>query len=183
MRFAPSFVLITLLLGDASAAELKISPSDPVVVSAPSGWAMGQESAPRGAFPFATVRITASGERNAVCMISVLDRARPEFKNREVLKRILRGDSRPYLTSATANVEIKELPISGGLGFYANFIDPDLVDKPIKKGSYKTATPLILSLGEAYLIKVTILCDDLQSRDYREALQIVKSARIVRLDE
>lgn len=115
-------------------------------------------------------------------MISVLDRNRAEYKNSEVLKRILRGDSLPYLSSSeeTTKMEIKELPIQGGLGFYANFVDPDLVGKPVKKGSYKTATPIILSIGPNYLIKVTILCDDLKGCDYNEAVQIVKSIKIAK---
>jgi len=47
--------------------------------------------------------------------------------------------------------------VSGGLGFYANFVDPDLVGKPVKKGEYKTATAGLVSLYTKYLIKITVL--------------------------
>jgi hypothetical protein len=66
------------------------------------------------------------------------------------------------------------------LGFYANFTDPDLVGKPVKKESYKTATPMILSIGAGYLLKVTIFCGDLTSRDYTDALEMVKSIKVAK---
>ena len=58
--------------------------------------------------------------------------------------------------------------------------DPDLVGKPVKKGSYKTATPMIVGIGQDYLLKITILCDDFASLDYQEAVKIVKSLRVPR---
>jgi hypothetical protein len=64
------------------------------------------------------------------------------------------------------------------LGFYANFVDPDLVGKPVKEREYKTATPIILSLGTRYLIKITVLCDEIDGADYRDAIKIVESMAI-----
>ena len=100
------------------------------------------------------------------------------------VKKILRGDSRPYVTSPDdlPKLELKEVKINGGLGFYANFVDPDLVGKPVEKGNYKTATPVILSLGSKYLIKVTVLCDEINGADYRDALKIVESIRVKKSD-
>ncbi len=62
-------------------------------------------------------------------------------------------------------LKIRDLKINGGLGFYANFVDPDLVGKPVTAGSYKTATPIYVGIGTRYLVKATILCDDLNGAD------------------
>lgn len=181
MRLRSTLLLLAFSVAPALAGEVKISTVDPLVVSTPSGWAVGTPEGPRPGFPFPTTRIVAMGNRNAVCMISVLDRGRPEIADADLLKRILRGDSRPYLASPAdaAQLEIKELALTGGgHAYYANFTDPDLVGKPVKKGSYKTATPMIIGIGQDYLLKVTILCDDFASPDYQEALKIVKSLRV-----
>jgi hypothetical protein len=112
-------------------------------------------------------------------LISILGKNKQEFSDGEFLKRILRGDSQPYVRSSDelSQVELKEIKINGGLGYYTNFVDPDLVGKPVKEGSYKTATPIILSLGSKYLIKVTILCDQINGSDYQDAMTIVGSIR------
>jgi len=113
-------------------------------------------------------------------LVSIFDKDKQEFADPQFLKKLLRGDSRPYVSSPDdlSKVKFKELKIDGGLGFYANFVDPDLVGKPVERGSYKTATPIILSLGSKYLIKLTILCDEINGADYRDAIKIVESIRI-----
>jgi len=180
MKIITALFSLLLLLAHASAAELKIAAGEPLVVETPAGWVSVPATppgAPRGA---ATVRIVAPGERNAACMISIVAKNREEFKDPKALKRVLRGACGAYLSSPAEaeKMEVKELPIQGGLAFYANFTDPDLVGKPIKKESYKTATPIVLSIGAGYLINITIFCDDLKSRDYTEALEMVKSLKL-----
>src|SRR4030095_6369626 len=95
-------------------------------------------------------------------------------------KKLLRGDCRLYLGSPNelSKVEVKELKLDGGVAFYANFVDPDLVGKPVVRGSYKTATPMIVSLSSKYLIKITILCDEIDGSDYRDIIAIVKSIKV-----
>jgi hypothetical protein len=177
-------LLLSILIAPAlaSAAELNIFASEPLVVETPAGWVAAAEPAPGGASSVRTVRIVAPGERNAACMISIVTKNRSEFKDPKVLKALLREGSGAYLSSRAEadKIEVKELPIKGGLAFYANFTDPDLVGKPVKKGSYKTATPIFLSIGAGYLINVTIFCDDLKSRDYTEALEMVKSLQVAK---
>jgi hypothetical protein len=126
--------------------------------------------------PVETFQVTPAAPRNAVCLITILDKADAEYANPAFLKKILRLECRPY-TEDLAKVEIKDMKIHGGLGVYANFVDPDLVGKPVTLGSYKTATPLYVGLDTRYLIKATILCDDLNGADYREAFQIVESLK------
>jgi hypothetical protein len=150
------------------------------VVVAPAGWTAAADAPPTGAFPFETRRLVPPGERNAVCMISVLGQDSPKFSQAPMLRTLLKGDCRPYLGSPdeAAKVEIKALAIAGGLGFHADFVDPDLVGKPVVKGTYKTVTPIILSIGTRYLIKATILCDEIGGADYREAIALIESIAI-----
>lgn len=171
-------LLLVLTVAPLFGTELKVAPSDPLVVTAAPGWTGAQE-APRPGFPFSTLRITPPNGRNAMCLITLMDRNRVEFKDAELLKTLLRGDSRPYLghSQAWSTVQVKSLKLRGGIGFYVNFTDPDLVGKPVKKGSYKTASPVFFSLGSDYLLKATILCDDFSSADYSEALAMIESIR------
>ena len=179
MRKIAFFVLIYFICAYANADELRISSKEPLVVTSDQ-WKATKDNTPGLLFPFGTYRLTPPAGRNARCLISVLDKDKKEFSDPEFLKKILRGDSMPYVSSPAelSKIEIKEAKINGGLGFYANFVDPDLVGKPVMEGSYKTATPIILSLGTNYLIKVSIFCDELHGADYKDALQILESIRI-----
>lgn len=177
--FALSLILSSAAL--VRAGELAVSTTVPVVVVAPDGWQSAKDQSPlSAAAPFETFKVFPPAGRNAVCLVSILDRDKPAYAAPAMLKKILRGDCRPYVGTAAElpNVELKELKIGGGLGFYANFIDPDLLGKPATSGAYKTATPIILSIGAKVLIKATILCDDLNGADYRQAFQMVESLKM-----
>jgi hypothetical protein len=183
MKSITSLFLTIFVCGLASAGELKVSTKEPVVVTAPDQWKSEKDNSElaRAAGQIETYRIDFPTNRNAVCLVSVVGKDRPElFSDPKYLKNLVKMSSRPYVNSPAdlAKVEVKELKIAGGLGFYANFIDPDLVGKPVKNGSYKTATPVFLSLGQKYLIMVTILCDDLNGTDYKDATKILESIKI-----
>ena len=174
--------ILLFLLGSylVRAAELPVSTKEPVIVVAPDGWRSAKDQSPMAAAAaFETFQITPPVGRNAAVLVSILGTNKPQFADPAMLKTILRADCRPYVSAPgeLPKVEIKELKISGGVGFYANFVDPDLVGKPVKAGSYKTATPMILSIGTKTLIKATILTDDLNGADQREAMQIVESLK------
>jgi len=171
---------ILFVPGIVNAAELRVSSKEPVVVLAPDTWRATKGRSPNGGFPFETYRMEPSTNRNVGFLVSVFDKDKPEFADPEFLKKLVRGDSRPYVSSPDdlAKTEIKELKIEGGLGFYANFIDPDLVGKPVVKGQFKTATPIIVSVSSKYLVKVTLLCDEIDGADYRDAMAVIKSLKV-----
>jgi hypothetical protein len=173
----PVLLLVTAI---THGAELRISSTEPVTVTVPDQWQSKIEKSPGKSFPFETYRISPPGGRNAACLISLLAKDKPEFNNPQVLQKVVRGDSRPYVHSADelSKINVKEISLNDGVGYYANFIDPDLAGKPVKKGDYKTATPVILSLGKKYLIKVTILCDQIDGPDYGDVIRIVRSLKI-----
>jgi hypothetical protein len=180
MKNTTSLLVLFLACGLANAAELRVSSKEPVVVTTPDQWTSAKDKSPSGAFPFETYRVEAPTNRNAVCLVSIYDKDKQAFAEPQFLKRLLRGDSRPYVSSADdlAKIDIKELKVNGGLGYYANFVDPDLVGKPVQKGSYKTATPIIVGVGSKYLFKISVLCDEINGADYRDAIKIVESIRI-----
>jgi hypothetical protein len=180
MKRTISLLLAVFTCALAHAGDLAVSTREPLVVVAPDQWRSAREGSPNGAFPFETYRVEPSTNRNAVCLVSVIAKDKQEFADAELLKKIIRASSRPYVASPDElpKVEIKEAKISGGLEFYANFVDPDLAGKPVKQGSYKTATPIILSLGTKYLVKITVLCDEIDGADYKDAMKIVESIRI-----
>ena len=171
---------ILFVAGIVNGAELLVSSKEPIVVLAPDLWKATKGRSPSGGFPFETYRFEPSTNRNTGFMISVYDKNKPEFADPEFLKKLVRGDSRPYVSSPDelTKIEIKELKIEGGLGFYANFIDPDLVGKPVVKGQFKTATPIIVSVSSKYLVKITLLCDEIDGADYRDAMAVIKSLKV-----
>lgn len=174
-----SVFLICLAFGMASAEELRISTKEPLVVSSTAAWKASLIDAAMD-YPYETHQLDPPAARNAVCLISVLGKDRAEFSDAELLKKLLRADSRPYVGSPEElpKIELKQLKISAGLGYYANFVDPDLVGKPVQLGNYKAATLVFLSLGSKYLIKATVLSDEIGGADYLEAMKIVESITV-----
>jgi len=181
MKLLFPLILLALLSTFARAGDLAVSAKEPIHVTAPDQWTAALDKSPEAAAsPFPTYRVTPPANRNAACLISIFDKDKAEFATAPFLKKLLRGDSRPYVANPAdlAKLEFKEIKIAGGLGYYANFVDPDLVGKPVKKGTFKTATPIILSIGSQYLIKATILTNDLTGADYRDLIKIVESIKI-----
>jgi hypothetical protein len=177
-----TIALLSILMASAfaHADELHISAVEPVFVVAPDHWQAAKDRPPVSSFPFETYRITPPSGRNAQLLISIFDKNRLEFADPQFQKKLLRANCLPYVNSPDDlfKIQIKELNIKAGLGYYANFVDPDLVGKPVEKDNFKTSTPVILNLGTNYLVKVTILCDQINGADYRDAINIVESIKI-----
>jgi hypothetical protein len=180
MSKAVTLLTVFCLTGFATADDLRVSSTEQVVVTAPDQWKSEKDKSPTDALAVETYRVAPKGDRNVILMISILKGEQQKTSDPEALKILFRLGCRPYVASAAdlPKVELKELKIDGGRGYYANFTDPDLVGKPVKKGSYKTATPMVLSLSSKYLITVTLLCDDLNGNDYKDAFKIAESIRI-----
>ena len=176
-----TIALLSILMASVfvQAGELRVSATEPIFVVAPDLWQSAKDRPPVSSFPFDTYRLVPPSGRNAQCLVSIFDKNRSEFADTQFLRKLLRADCLPYVNSPDelSKIEIKVLNIKGGLGYYANFVDPDLVGKPIVKDSFKTATPVILSLGTNYLIKVTIFCDQINGPDYRDSINIVESIK------
>ncbi len=182
MKQIAALLLLIVGTGTCRAVELAISSKEPVVVTAPDQWKSAKDSTNRDPanFPFEAYQVVPPGGRNAVCLFSILDKDPPKVATREFLASVVKGDSRPYVgdENELQKLNPKEFKIRDGVGFYLNFVDPDLVGKPVKKGKYKTATPIILNVDGRYVVKATLLCDDLKGADYRDMFKIVESIHI-----
>lgn len=166
-----------ILVVSVSGSEVRLSQNETLVVSVPAGWRSAPSRSASVGFPFDTISFRPTDERNLSVLISILAKDKQEFLDQELLKTILRGDCRSYVTSPTemAQIEVQALSITGGIGFYVTFTDPDLVGKPPKKGDFKTATPVIFAIGSRYLLKATILADDPAGSDFADAMAIISS--------
>jgi hypothetical protein len=174
-----AFLLLAIWFGCGvvHAAELQISAAEPIVITAPDQWTSAKEKAQT---KFETYRIQPPAGRNALCLVSIFGKDKETFTDPAFLKKLLKGDSRPYVGSPDdlAKIDVKELKVSGGLGFYADFVDPDLAGKPVQKGNYKVATPIIVAVGSKYLLKFTVLSDEVGGSDHREMLKMIQNIRL-----
>lgn len=187
VSFPFAVTVIALFFSCASvlhAGELTVSSKESIVVTAPDGWTAGVDAAPTRSFPFETYHVQPPAGRNANCLVTLYDKDKLLYADPAYLKKWLQRECLPYVKSPAdlPKVETKELKISGSRAFYANFVDPDLVGKPVTKGEYKTATPIIISLDDRYLIKISIFCDDLNGADYQDAVKIAQSIALKKQD-
>jgi hypothetical protein len=177
-KFAVAFLVFWCFGGSLNAVELKVSAHEPIVVEAPEGWTAAPYKAPDKTLPAETYRVVPPAGRNAECLISIhanhLAASDPES-----LKSLLRMGSRPYVKSwkEAQEIECKPMKMNEGTGFYANFVDPDMVDKPVEAGHYKTATPIVLVLASGKPINITLFCDEIGGADYRELIKIAESIK------
>jgi hypothetical protein len=174
---------VVFTIGFVEAGPLRVSTAEPIIVSAPNGWKIAKDRPPTAQFPFETYKIFHSDGRNAACMISVIGKNREQFADKDLLKKVVAAQARAFVRSENdlAEIEMHDLKVEGGLGLYADFADPNLVGKPAKKGDYKVATPIVVSLGTKYLLQITILTDDTDGEDHRELVNIVKTIREIKL--
>lgn len=121
--------------------------------------------------------LSSPSARNAKCSISVEYSEMNPADSDKSLKKFLSDDCKPYLSTPESlyKVEFKDIKLKEGLGLYINFIDPDMIGKPVKIGSYKTVTPLILSMGLKYLVRATIFCDDINGEDCRQMMKMIET--------
>lgn len=169
---------LCLLASVARTAELQVDPDAPIHVTLPAGWSKNDEPHGPPVVRFHTIRFFAGGNRNAEVLISVLDKDRSDRVDEKRLKEVLKADCLPYVTSARElnGIKPKSLPLAAsGTAYYANFTDSNLIGKPTRKEVFKTATVMIIALGTKYVLKATILCDEFDGVDYREAMAIVTS--------
>ena len=176
-------VAFCIALTSSRAAVLRISSDEPVLVTAPAGWTATKHKSATRDFPFESFRIAPAGDVNAVCLVSIIGKNDERFNDKELLQKAVKLNSRPFVNSAKEieSVELHELKINEGAGYYADFVDPELVGKPIKKGNFKVATPVVVNLGKKYLIKLTILTDQVDGPEHKELLKVVQTLRVMHL--
>lgn len=159
---------------------LKLAGEDPLVVDAPDGWTVHELTIPGVPIKSSLIGPPITDYVSGKVMISVIGRNKGNYSKAETLKDMLRRSIAPYLAAPgdEEKFPIKTLKIQGGLGFYANCKNPDPLEELVNKNFPKSSTPVYISIGEAYLISASIHCDDLQAKDYQQALQLLSSIRV-----
>ena len=157
---------------------LPLSNTDAVSITLSPRWEMQEVVAPSARFPFITFPFKPRNGSNASMLLTVYAKYQERGKIDDALMRkLIIGDSTPWIANAADKkmAEIHSLTFPHGHGLYASFVDANLVGKPPIKDDFKTSTCYILCLEDQYLAKVSVLCDDLSSREYQEAVAMIKS--------
>jgi hypothetical protein len=156
----------------------KVPPIDkePIVFNIPENWKLAKGKIPKTPKALAYM-LSSPAARNAQCSISIENSEMNSADTEKLLKKLLSDDCKPYLSppDSLSKLEFKEIKLKEGLGLYMNFIDPDMIGKHVKIGSYKTVTPIVLSMGSKYLVRATIFCDDISGEDYMKIMKMIET--------
>ncbi|HWA29390.1 MAG TPA: hypothetical protein VG734_27315 [Lacunisphaera sp.] len=168
-----TFVAVTCARADQLGTDIKIIPT--------RGWIA--EEAPRSeqsALAYPTLRYAPKDGRNASIILTLLPNNAAGFKvtNHASLERFNLLSARPYLSDQEEEPAPVVLDVANGIGVCITNVDPALIGKPVPPGEYRIATSASVLLVGKYLIHCTIFYDEKDSTDYREALEILLSARV-----
>jgi hypothetical protein len=164
---------LTTAHADQLGADIRISPG--------RGWIAEETSAPGQPEPsFPTLRYTPKDGRNASIVLTLFPISVAGFKvaNHASLERFNLLSARPYLDGQAEEPAPTVLEIANGIGVCITSVDPALVGKPVPPGEYRIATSASMLLAGKHLIHCTIFYDEKDSADYREALEILLSAKV-----
>jgi len=172
------FVLVALAVlpaahADQLGANIKISPV--------RGWILEDtRAAGQSAPPLPTLRYTPKDGRNASIIVTLFPSDAAGFKvaNHASLERFNLMNAAPYLDPRAEEPAPVVLDVANGIGVCITCVDPALVGKPVPPGEYRIATSASLLLAGKYLVHCTIFYDEKDSADYREALEILLSAKV-----
>jgi hypothetical protein len=128
--------------------------------------------------PFPTVRFVPVDNRNAELLVTLIPMEITKVSDAASLRMFHRGLCAPMMTSLDQRLNVSELKLAQGSGVYTTFEDPDLVGKPVKRGSYKAATPVALWLPPDVVLQVTLFTDTVSGPDVEEGLKILTSAKL-----
>jgi len=174
------FVLLLLVTFSLARAEQL---GDAVEITPIAGWKSVDPHQPGGPPlpPVPTLRLVPSDQRNAALLISLFPRkgGTLEIKDRSSLRQFNLAAARPFLATPDHPPAATEFTVPQGFGLYLSSVDPNLVGKPTPPGEYRVATTASLLLGEQWVIHATLFHDEVNSPAFREALQILQSAKIL----
>lgn len=172
--FLPLF--LCLCAGSALRADVL---ANVVEITPPSSW---MKTDPRGpgepSSPLPTLRYAPKDGRNAMVLLTFVPPEYAQVTELESLKKFFRQIAGPYLPTPEAKLMAEEVKLPAGVGIFATFEDPRLVGEPVKKGTYKCATPVAVLLTGGGTLHITILTDSKDGADLQEAFKIVQSAKL-----
>jgi len=162
-------VLSLMLVGSTRADAL----GDAVEVTPPADWMLTSPGQPS---PFPTLRYVPRDGRNATVLLTLIPGDLAKVADSASLKKFHRILQQPYLVTPNDTVPLTEFKLPQGFGVYAVFEDPDLVGKPVRKGSYKIAAPVAIFLTGGHVIQATVLTDVRENAmDFQQAIKLAQS--------
>jgi hypothetical protein len=152
---------------------------DTVELTPARGW-IQKEARPPAGLPttLPTIAYEPADGRNASVLLTLFPNDVSKVSDPASLKKFHQLVAAPMAAGQTTAPKGTEFKLANGYGVYASFEDPDLVGKPPQKGNYKFATPVCAAVGESFTLFATILTDSTNSPDFKDALQIVQSAKL-----
>jgi hypothetical protein len=124
-----------------------------------------------------TLKYVPKDGRNATVLLSVMPNDIPGaiVSDLESLKRFNRMSASPYLPDPDHPPTPFVITIPNGLALAITSEDPALIGKPVPAGEYKIATTVSVLLGRKTLLHCTIYYDEMDSKDYHQAMEILQS--------
>jgi hypothetical protein len=118
--------------------------------------------------------------RNAAILLTIMPNDIPGtiVKDLAGLRRFNRLAAQPYLATPEDPPPATEISLPNGLAVALTSEDPALIGKPTPPGEYKIATTVSVLLARRILIHCTLFYDERDSKDFRQALEILQSLAV-----
>lgn len=118
---------------------------------------------------------SAKEETNAACTLSVSFPDADRLETKQKLKMRVEVDGQGFVEqSVEGRAYAREFKLTGGMGFYCNFTDPNLRGKPVKVGDYKVVTAGKIKLSPTVLVDVFIGAEGFSHEAYQQLLGAIE---------
>ena len=169
---------IIAALGASGATEFNWPGHGTISFDVPGNWTLQGKSAGGLGFYF---RATTQSKSQAVMQISLVETAPGKPVRDADLKGLL---EKVTAVLVPASVEQKVVPrgmlLAQGSGYWAEFTDSNLVDKPPVPGDFKKTRSAVIALDEHALVVATMQFDEIKADEPAAMLGIVSSMRMNR---
>lgn len=174
VTFALPFLIVLSVRADILGHAVEINPA--------AGWKSVDPREPGQAKVAApTVKFVPKDGHRAALLVSLLPAQGPGFDVTDLasLRQFNLVSATPYLPTPDSKPTATEFTVARGLGVYVVNEDPALVGKPTPPNEYRTATTASILLGTQFVLHCTIFHEKIDSADFRQALQMLSSVRLM----
>jgi hypothetical protein len=172
--------LVALLFVYSSSAlhgeDFDLGKNGRLSVAVPAGWeAKPQEITGVGV----DITVRPKTPQNMACKMTVLFiPAEQELTPEQVIER-WKGTLGQFAEgSVEKEAKVEKLDLKAGVGVYASFTDPSLVDKPSEPGNYKVMSPGMIHLKKELVIATTIFADDKAAPEFAALVKMLESVSL-----
>jgi hypothetical protein len=146
----------------------------------PAGWVQTNPQDPgEPAPPAPTIKFKRQDGRHLEILLTLFmsNATAPPVTDLASLKRFNLQGAAPVLPTPDAKPPAHDLPVADGIGVYVTCEDPKLIGKPVPPGEFRIGTVVSLLLSDKFLVYGMILYDEKDSAEFKQAMQLVGSAR------